>query len=360
MLLKVLRNAIQLPLRRTGNLRWALFIAVCGSPLCTVAAIARERGGTGMSAAAQASRNYLGGTWRPVGGVPRDGRALVEPGLLGLADSSIIVYDYGDRALKKFSWDGHLLWKTSGPSETRFGVGVSSLAIDGKGQAWLSEASIGRVTVIGADGGVERVVLNLRGIHRILPLSTGEFLATFPDSPLPRLYGADGTLQHVVALPPPLQAVSPIVGESWLAATRHDTVVLAYLWSDRFAVMGRGGPARVYRGVETREFPQTVHLTRPGPGGALDAWVVDSTATPAALSLSVFQDSIFILFGGSRGARSEPRIVDVYALKRGRYIGSLTLPEGTHQMAMNGPVAALLAPMSHPAIHVWRWSPAVR
>lgn len=333
------------------------FLLSALSPVRTLGRQERPRKNGGASTDT-ASRHWIRGTWLPIDTTAPVGNVLREPGLVALlSDSQIVVFDYGDHTLRAFSLNGNLEWTLDGPGgvPATF-VNVLSLAVDRSRRIWTAEENPGRVSIIDRLGRVDKVLGGMPGIRRALPLSHDSYLALFPDSPLPRLYDSTGALLRTVALPPPIETVSGLAGESWFATASNGRPVLAFIWSDRFVMLPADlRQARAHRGIERVDFPTVDELTVNIGGKAVESWRVDSSAVPAAASLSVDRNRIFVLFAGEKGTANRFRILDTYSADSGSYLGSYLLPEPAAQVAIRGNTVVMLAPLDHPSLRVWRW-----
>ena len=308
-----------------------------------------------------ASRHLIRGTWVPVDTAPPTSGVLREPGLVALlSDSEIVVFDYGDHTLRAFSLNGRLEWTLDGPGgvPATF-VNVSSLAVDRNRRIWTAEENPGRVAVIDRRGQVYKVLGGMPGIRRALPVLNDSYLALFPDSPLPRLYDSTGSLLRTIALPQPIERMSGLAGESWVATASNGRPVIAFIWSDRFVMLPADlREARVHRGIERIDFPKVDEVTVNIGGKAVESWRVDSSAVPAAASLSVDSSRISVLFAGKKGSANRFQMLDIYSADKGSYLGSYMLPEPAAQVAIRGNTLVMLAPLDHPSVRVWRWQPS--
>ena len=257
------------------------------------------------------------------------------------------MFDYGDHTLRAFSLNGNLEWTLDGPGgvPATF-VNVSSLGVDRNRRIWTAEENPGRVSIIDRLGRVDKVLTGMPGIRRALPLSHDSYLALFPDSPLPRLYDSTGTLVRTVALPPPIETVSGLAGESWFATASNGRPVIAFIWSDRFVMLPADlRQARAYRGIERVDFPKVDELTVNIGGKAVESWRVDSSAVPAATSPQRRQEQRFRAIRRERGSANRFRILDTYSADSGSYLGSHSLPEPAVQVAIRGSTVVMLAPL---------------
>lgn len=98
---------------------------------------------------------------------------LLRPRTMAAGGRAVYVFDYGDRSVKAFDSRGRMLWrfgrKGAGPGE--FG-NVFDMETDVTGALWLSDVSLGRVTVLSQDGvGYRQFVANDKVLGHIVPIA---------------------------------------------------------------------------------------------------------------------------------------------------------------------------------------------
>lgn len=303
-------------------------------------------------------RWFHSGEWVLVGGVPPSMESqLLRPQLVTALAHRIYVFDYGDYAIKAFSWQGKLEWTAGnfgkGPLEF---TNPTDLKVDSQGNLWVMDPSNARLTVLDSRG---RLVRDLRPradlpVTRILPLTQGGFWGTVADAQVFALrFDRTGRAVGQVPVPPQITSAAPAVRDAWLASVGPHRLLAAFTradllgtWNDStMSFQLRSGPERV-------EFATVTRTERPG-GVIVER--IDRTAPRGSLAVVSLRDTSLVLFAG----RSEfaQRIVDIYATDSLRYIGSYLLPEVVARLAVDdGHVVALIASPT-PALRVWRWRP---
>jgi hypothetical protein len=299
-----------------------------------------------------------------------DGIELDKPdGLVPLRGRGLALFDWADMQVEAFDAAGQRLWraggKGDGPGEFRGGHDVQP---DWDGSLHILDKSHLRITVISGNGTVLRSERVGEGIGQLLPSIRGILRAVIPrdTSILWSAVTATGSLLPQVPLPDGVRFHSLLAGESF-TATLDSMTAVGYRWSDKIVLLGRDGAVRkVISGIEPIPFPLVVSANidptsvENASGARFKTIVVtriDPKAAHATVDLSGSGDRLYVLFAGrSSEAR---RIVDVYDIRSGTYIGTYTLPQvQTNIAALGGGRIATLQQDPVPTVKIWRVVPA--
>lgn len=259
-----------------------------------------------------------------VGGDPADTLLLLPVDLVARAGAVYVLDRYGHRVAALDAATGAHRWtrgrRGSGPGELE---SPRELAPTDAGGLAVADGGNPRIARLSADGEFEAPLpLRETGSARsICGLSGGDWLvATLdPDRRLARI-GADGTIAVAVAPPGPYGPdVPPIATQVLLAGGGGDPCALLFRLGAGFAVFEAGafGPFRPY--VE----PVTPPAVAVEAGGRREVSQL-TEPTAAALDGAVAADELWVLFAGLGDEAG--RLLDRYALRDGRYLGTWLLP----------------------------------
>ena len=314
------------------------------------------------------ARRWIQGSWSTDGGLTLPSEQLRRGELTAVHGQTIYVFDYSDHVLTAFTMRGEPIWRFGHQGMEQGGFSSpTDLEVDSRGRIWICDPLVGRVTIVDQSGRMVRTIDGMTYLWHVIPRSDGRFwglMVVRAGNDLRnsvRLYDASGVHFKEISLSADLRNVSTVVASARLTATPDDGVVVTYLWSDRFVVVdGKSLAVHEYRGLEHREFPTfTTQPTALHVGAQTVSKVrIDTAAVPAALAASVNGDSLYVLFGsGPRETPGTRRIVDVYRVDNGKYVGSYRLPEDVnHVLVHEGQfVGSLEQPEG--AIRVWTWMP---
>lgn len=311
----------------------------------------------GSEEARAQERIFLSVTWDLAWEIPP---ALESPlylpwSMAPLSDGSIVVFDHGDKSVKRFSPDGKLEWAVGGegqgPGEF---LGITDLKVDADDQIWVLDRD-DRVTILrGATGEVISTSRASR-MHRLLPLPSGGriTLHDFAGSALLEVEEGNGSRRdwspsHFNSEMTVLQR------EGYIDGFRDaPTAMVAFRRSGKLVLLHRteegGVRGQMTAGIEPHEFPGVV--SRSAPGGAI-VERADPRSYQAARWLGHDEDFFYVGFAGQTEARD---VVDLYATHDGEYRGSLRLPmEVDNGTVVGRGMIAGLAREPVPHIQVWR------
>lgn len=278
-----------------------------------------------------------------IGGESND--VLVRPMRI-LADSDgVVVAEADDWSIRRFGLDGKMRWKAgrpgAGPGEFRR---TQALRFDAAGNVWVLDPENARVTILDPRGGLLRTIALRETASEIEPVAGGKFLTDAPDSFL--ALRTDSTVQSL-PVPPEVQGVNRLARQAELVRSGSVNAAVFGL-SDLFYLFDDAGHFRAFHGVEPVPFP--VPTERRIPGGVVTSFA--ERPTWAAISAAAEGDSLYILFAG-KGDLAR-RLVDVYSMTDGRYLGTYQLPQKGVAIAMGKAGMAVLTEDPVPMVTVYR------
>lgn len=303
-------------------------------------------------------RQWKKGTWRTVGGVPADSPDLLNPIYLAAVDSLLVVYDLGDYSVKAFRANGALKWhfgrQGEGPGEFQ---SVADLQIDDSGRIWLADGSNLRLTILGQDGKLIRMMRFQNPVWSVIPTRSDSFLAKMPlRTQFFDLYSPKGSLAVHLPIPKSLLKLDYNQAVQNAAANRSGIVVSALRWGSGFFVIDtRTRAVREYQGVDST-----------GPAKAVTqrimvdnqvAWGhrIDPQADAVTESVAIDQEYLYLLIHGS--SQLTRRTLDQHRLSGGGYVGSYVLPSKAAQAVRTQRGFALLITDPTPRIDLLEWVP---
>lgn len=310
-----------------------------------------------VRAAAQ-DRTWFRGGWRVAGGVPAESPELFNPIYLAATDSLLITYDLGDFAVKAFHLDGSLAWKFGrlgrGPGEFE---SVADMQMDHSGRIWLTDASNLRITILGSDGKMVRLVTLNNSVWSAIPARSDSFFAKLPlRTAFYDVFDPSGKMVAHLPMPKILLSLDHNQAVQNATANRRGILVSALRWASDFFIIDLG----------TRRVREHVGIDSIGPAKALtqklkidDQTVVGHRIDPRAEavneSVGIDQDYLYLLVRGSTQAAQ--RIVDRHRISDGAYEGSYLLPSRTVQLARTRRGFAVLVTDPTPRIDLLEWTP---
>lgn len=285
---------------------------------------------------------------------------LYEPQILSTTrDGRLVVFDYGEEAVREFTADGREAWhfgrKGQGPGEFE---GASDVAVEDNGDILVLDERNRRITRLDSAGrllGMTRIPNGVEPTCLLPPPADGRLVVgTLSTRLLWQSMSTSGEPERSQVLPPGVSYQSELVGET-LSAFLASGAVMVYRWSATMVLLNGDGTVRkVLEGVEPVPFPaaRSYPVKIPGLFNGT-ATKVDREAPEAALSVSARDHRIFVLFQGTTENRG--RVVDIYDDSSGAYIGSVALPVRPISIAAlpRGRLATLEADMV-PVIRIWK------
>jgi hypothetical protein len=325
---------------------------------CLWCAVALLVSGDALTAQDRPTRRWLAAPRleATIDGTP--GRELNDPQvLLGTRDGNAVVFDYGDLELRAFSPTGKALWtfgrKGAGPGEFQ---AASDLELTDNGDIAVFDQELQRLTVVTAAGRLRSTTVLVERGYSLVPLAGGAaFGATATDRELLWRWVHPQGNARTEPLPPEVTVEHALSRETYIAGAGSSGAVAAFRWSDLLLLLDREGRTRkTVRGPEVIPFatPISVPVKIPGTISAV-ATRMSPGAPEATVEVAATSTRAYVLFSGSTSDRR--KLVDVYDITAGRYIGSLRLTERAFAIAAlpNNRLATLhSSPLPH--VSIWR------
>ncbi len=240
----------------------------------------------------------------------------------------VYLADYHGNRVLHFDSLGHLAWsfgrKGSGPGEFSR---IRDLKVDARGRIWVLDQRNARLTVVDPAGQGERMVplTDLSEAPQgVVPLQDGGAVIVEFDREHPFVrISSDGRVVGRATFPwPRFRSLHPLAAQLTTALDPGSgRWVAAFQTGSGFIVFRRAEPTGEpgwY--VEPVEFPEVQELRN---GNSVETSFSAPPVT-AAMSVTLSPTQLYVLFGGT-GPHAR-RIVDAYALRDGRYLGSYLLP----------------------------------
>jgi hypothetical protein len=288
-----------------------------------------------------------------VGGAEED-TTLLMPVFLAADANGVWVYDAARRQVGRLSGAGRLEWwfggRGRGPDEF---MNVRDIESDGAGRLWVLDTDNARITVLSSVGRAEsRIPLaDLPYADQLVPMRDrgAILLAVQPRDPL-FVLDLQGRLLRRHGLGwDDFARLHPLAAQT-VAATAPDGrhFAVAFRVGDGFFAFRDGRPLP-YHGlfVEHVDFPR---VSISGGPDRQTAYVPPST--PAARSLALERDRLYVHFGGRTEHRNA--LLDIYELGTGRYLRTLRLPHDLVQAAVGGGTLYGIHGSPYPALGAWR------
>ena len=277
-------------------------------------------------------------------------------GLLASPRGGFILYDQAAESFREFSATLDPLWESGGrgagpgeflrPLDFEFDEDGNLLVVD--------EANL-RLTVLDPDGKLVDTH-RLVGARQILPEGFHPgFRAVMPNLNMDTLWVARDGPPRFQPMPPSVDYENSILGESWTANLKSGGAVVVFRWSGVMIWLNPDGSVRsVTEGVEPVAFPQPVLIDQEVPGvGRIWGSRVNPTAVPVTTGQPAANaDRVYMRVLGS--TENSGKIVDVYDVGSGGYLGSYLLPHAVRSVAIleDGRMATLEADFI-PTVRLW-------
>ena len=267
----------------------------------------------------------------------------------------VSVMDTHGGGLVRFRRDGTRAWsfggKGRGPGEFQR---VRDVELDGRGRTWILDPDNARLTVVGRDGALDRMIplTDVEGRpDQVVPLAGGGalVLVSSREAPVARVDSAGRVVGRLSFPWDGASDVHPMAGQ--VVAARHPASgawAAAYTTGDGF-FLGDGPTWRPVHGwyAEPVPFPDVLVRTSGSPlRRSRSTRLVDPTF--AAKSVTLSPTRLYVLFAGSTELAG--RLVDVYDLEDGGYLRSLVLPRPVQGIALGGDVLYVAFETPYPAL----------
>ncbi len=241
--------------------------------------------------------------------------------LLSSSGDRLFIPDPGGDRVEAFSTaDGSLEWtlgrKGHGPGEF---TDMSGASLSGGDTLAVLDPAARRLSLISADGsflGGQPLPAELYG-YSACSLSGGRMLIAALETMENSVYLIDhSSVREKFQLPWPAIAKLPgIVTEVYLQRLNDSTCVGALMRAHGFALLGAHGFGATGKYIEEVDFPEVITEGRR---------MTISSTTVATRDVSVFEDTIQVLFGGNSPDRGA--LLDLYDAGSLQYSGSYRLP----------------------------------
>ena len=312
----------------------------------------------GFSPLVAQNRQWKQGSWRVIGGVPADSPDLLNPIYLAVADSLLVVYDLGDYSVKAFRTNGTLKWHFGrlgeGPGEFQ---SVADMQLGDSGRIWLSDGSNLRLTILGLDGKLIRMVRFPSAVWSVIPTRGDSFLAKLPlRTQFFDLYSPKGALALHLGIPKTLLHLDYNQAVQNAVANRSGVAVAALRWGSEFFVIDLLNRAvRAYQGFDSLPPAKAVTERIMIEGQVGEGHRIDPRAESVTESVAIDREHLYLLTRGSSDLTR--RTVDQHRLTDGVYEGSYFLPSRAAQIVRIPRGFALLITDPTPRIDVLEWVP---
>lgn len=271
----------------------------------------------------EVERRMVEVTWREIGGTPSIlDSELAYPVRIAASGSRFAVFDYGSQSVKMFSIGGELLWSFGrggqGPNEFRQ---VTRLRPGPGGALWVTDMANARVTVLGPNGSVERLVPLPAGCATALPFDDDILCVSYRPGAFAQIVRSDGRVQGLPD-PPVLQGLSSLVLEGDAVGVQAANVqAVAGFYNSGYLVAIGPELVRTVPGVEALPFAEVLQW-RNQFGQTVTR--VSPEAAEGMKSIGQVGSVVRVLFGGTSAARG--RIIDEYEAGTLQYRRSFLLP----------------------------------
>lgn len=268
---------------------------------------------------------------------------LLDPQPFAVGEEVAAVFDYGDMAVKAFDLEsGALRWATgregAGPGEFRNPTDIVVSAAD---TVWVLDPQAMRISVIGPDGSLSRLVSIRERIRRFI---VGEEhligARSRPDRGPFVVLDRDGEYVADLDVPAWISELPAMAFELRMAADRMTGNVAAVLWYTGGILLGGADDTelREFQGVVRGEVPEPMVLT---PMPNVTAVRLPPSARPIVRDVAIDGTRVYVLAVDDTDGRRTVDILDVYD-ERGGYLHSLRLPHAVSRLeARNGRLFAL-------------------
>jgi len=241
----------------------------------------------------------------------------------------LLVVDFDDMIVRKFSPQGQLLQRFGDPDSGIAFASVTDIEETDSGELWVADNSSRRVFVFDSAGELQRMIELAAWPYRIVVFPGGSFVIMHPmesDSLFGR-FNRDGQPAESFGRWIADQQTLGLALDGWLASDRHGGFVYGALYGGFLAAYeGNGRQRFAVRTIDGRSLPS---LESRESGGIM----IDPEAQTSILSLSVSGDEIHVLGAVQQGLRRLGTI-DTYDLSSGRYKFSRRVPEGCRRVVV--------------------------
>ena len=312
---------------------------------------------TGGANAEEQDRRWLPPLVEEVTIEDRNGSLFGDPkGLRASPRGGFVLYDWAESSFREFSASGDLVWKAGRAGE---GPGEFSRPLDyefdADGNLLVVDEALIRLTVLSPDGAVISTQ-RVDDARQIFPTGfVPDGWAVMPNFGSDSVWASRGAARRS-ALVSPFANLAPITTEAWAANLKSGGAVVVYRWSSNMVWLDPDGSIRkITQAVESVSFPEAVYIAKRLPGGgSIQGTKVDPTAIPLNTNQpGVGLERIYVRpLGRTEDSR---KIVDVYTIATGEYVGSHRLPHIVDSVVVleDGRLATLEINLI-PTVRIWR------
>ena len=304
---------------------------------------------------AVSERTFLPGTveteWRGGGA----DTTLLDPWWLSAGPDGVTVWDDGRKAVVRISREGVPMWSFGregrGSGEFRSVRGVAHLP---DGGAAVVDDRNRRLTVITPDGQLAgETELGLANPMSVAGLPGGGVVVLTDQADPFRLFDTNQSLVNTVAFPWEPYRDMPSIARQGRVLGIAEGWVFGFSAGNGWWRFGERGDAEGFPYAEHVDFPaiQTSGIAF-GVRYTVVQRPVESNYTSSAMSFGARGDTLFVHFDGRSAGRW--RLLDLFDLGTGAYIGTVRLPVTARRIAIGPDVIYALDANAHPALTALR------
>ena len=290
--------------------------------------------------------------WRIGGGTDT---ILLDPWWLSAGPDGVTVWDDGRKAVVRISREGVPIWSFGregrGPGEFRSVRGVAHLP---DGGAAVVDDRNRRLTVITPNGELAgETDLGLVNPQSVAALPGGSLVVLTDQADPFRLFDANQSLVNTVAFPWESYRDMPSIARQGRVLGLAEGWVFGFTAGNGWWRFGERGDAEGFPYAEHVEFPaiRTSGIAF-GVGFTVLERPVESDYIISAKSFGARGDTLFVHFNGRSASRW--RLLDLFDLGAGAYVGTVRLPVTASHIAIGPDVIYALDANAHPALTALR------
>ncbi len=313
--------------------------------------------GVSHSAAPSKPRNWMQGTWSVIMRTDPTRVRIGSAQILDVVNGLIVTYDYDDHKVKAINRSGSLVWETgsAGLQRGQF-YNVSDIRHDASSNIWIADPIPRRVTIISPAGTILRSYDNAPNWWRVVPRADSRVWGLDPNKVTPAIYDTSGRVSSRPSFSSRLSGLELPSNNLTLTPGPRDSILVTYLWSDRFVLIGGDGKnPHEYRGIAEQEFPTVVRTPRMIAGQSVTTLQVDSSSHRVTRSASWDGAYIYILQYPKPRDIDTSSTVDIYRSGTGSYVASLALPSRALAISVKSDEFTAIVNDPTPSLCIWRW-----
>ncbi len=282
------------------------------------------------------------------------GLVLMQPDLLRVTASQIVVFDNGTRSLQAISHEGRTLWSTGrkggGPGEF---ASVADLLVTSEDEIVALDAGNARLAFISTRGtpltsikleeSFHRIVSGDGETYELLALSRPSFVSV----------NRSGRVGGARALPATVSELSALQREGIFVQLSRGRTLMLHRWSTLATVFD--STLRAVASFELRDpqpFPRLASF-KAGEGSRFTVTRIEPGARNVVRDADAIGDTLVVL--DARAGKDVARL-DFYHLSRGAFLFSLPAPVGLRKFRLMRDRLIGLVEEPLPAVVSYRWS----